>query len=127
MFVSIANYYVYYYQCNYYRLLSVRHPEMIMSFENITVFPNQDIHLNCLALSSGVLMYDWSKRDGHLPQNTTQSCVRKTFFNSFGGEVTLVYDLAIHNVQPSNEGWYCCTATNEGGNTTECQWLEVNS
>ena len=97
-----------------------------MSFENITALPNHDIHLSCLAISLGVLTYDWSKHDGHLPQNMTQSFVRKAF-NSFGGEVTFAYDLAIHNVQPSDEGWYCCTATNEAGNTTECQWLEVDS
>ena len=100
---------------------------MIMSFENITVLPNQSIHLSCLAMSSGVLTYDWSKHDGYIPQNATQCCVRKLFINSFGGEVTLVYDLVIHSVQISDEGWYCCTAANEAGNTTECQWLEVNS
>ena len=105
----------------------VRHPEMIIPFKNITVLPKQSFNLNCLALSSGVLKYDWSKRDGNLPLNATKSYVYTTFFNSLGGEDTLVYNLAVQNVQPSDEGWYCCVATNEAGSTTECSWLEVNS
>ena len=40
---------------------------------------------------------------------------------------TSVYSLAVHNVQLSDEGWYCCVATNEGGSRTDCAWLEVNS
>ena len=82
--------------------------------------------MSCLALSSGVLTYDWIKRDGNLPQSAVASCTRKTFFNSLGGETTLVYNLAVQNGQPSDEGWYCCVATNEAGNTIECAWLEIN-
>ena len=26
-----------------------------------------------------------------------------------------------------NEGWYCCVAVNECGNTSRCGWLEVDS
>lgn len=26
-----------------------------------------------------------------------------------------------------DEGWYCCVAVNECGNTTKCGWLEVDS
>ena len=105
----------------------VRHPEMIISFENITVLPNQDVHFSCLASSLGVLTYDWNKRDGNMSQNVFKSYTHKNFYYSLGSENTLHYDLAIHNVQPLNEGLYCCTATNEAGNTTQCIWLEVNS
>ena len=110
-------------------LHAVHRPEMIIPFTNITVFPKQDFNLNCLALSSGVVLkYDWIKHDGNLPLNATKSyIVFPTFFNSLGGEDTLVYNLAVQNVQPSDEGWYCCVATNEAGSTTECSWLEVNS
>ena len=105
----------------------VRRPEMIISFENITVLPNQDVHISCLASSLGVLTYDWSKRNGNLSDNIFKSYAHKNFYNSFGSETALLYDLAIHNVQPLNEGWYCCSATNEAGTTTDCMWLEVNS
>ena len=100
---------------------------MILSLTNITLFPNQDLNLCCLALSSGVLKYDWRKRDENLPQTAIKSFVCKPFFNSVGGEDTLVYNLAVSNIQPSDEGWYCCVATNEAGSTVECAWLEVNS
>ena len=108
-------------------MFPVRHPEMIIPLENITIFPYQDCNLNCLALSSGVLTYNWNKRDGILSQNAVKSFVHKTFYSSVGSEATLVYNLAVTNVQPSDEGWYCCVATNEAGSTTECTWLEVNS
>ena len=100
---------------------------MIIPLENITIFPNQDFNLNCLALSSGVLTYDWIKRDGNLPQTAVKSYIHKKFFNSLGVETTVVYNLAVQNAQPSDEGWYCCVATNEAGYTTECAWLEINS
>jgi len=108
-------------------LFSVRRPEIIIPLENVTVLPNQDFELNCLALSSGVLMYDWIKHDGNLPQTAVKSYIHKLFFNSLSGETTLFYNLAVQNVQPSDEGWYCCVVTNEAGSTTECAWLEVNS
>lgn len=107
-------------------MFPVRHPEMILPLENVTILPYQDCKLNCLALSSGVLTYEWSKRDGSLPQNAVKSYTYETFFNSLGGETTLVYSLAIPYVQLSDEGWYCCIATNEAGSTTACTWLEVN-
>ena len=74
-----------------------------------------------------MLTYDWSKHDGNLPQTAVKSYIHEAFLNSLGGTATLVYNLGLHNVTVSDEGWYCCTATNEGGTTTECAWLEVNS
>ena len=100
---------------------------MILPSGNIALFPFQDCKLNCLALSSGVLAYDWIKWNGDLPQTAKKSYIHGTFFNSLGSETTVVYNLAITSVQPSDEGMYCCVATNEGGNTTRCTWLEVNS
>ena len=83
--------------------------------------------MNCLALSFGLLKYDWSKRDGILPQIAVQSCVYNILFDPLSEEPTSVYNLAVYNVQPSDEGWYCCAATNKAGSTVDCAWLEVNS
>ena len=80
--------------------------------------------MNCLALSFGLLQYDWIKYDGALPQTAVKSYI---YFNSLSKETTSVYKLAVHKVQPSDEGWYCCVATNRGGSTVDCAWLEVNS
>ena len=105
----------------------VRRPEIITSLENMTVLPYQDYNLSCLALSLGVLTYDWNRHGGNLSQNAVKSFIYEDFFNPLGSEATLVYNLALPNIQPSDEGWYCCIATNEGGSTTKCIWLEVNS
>jgi len=83
--------------------------------------------MNCLALSFGLLNYDWNKRDGILPQTAVKSCAHSILFNPLAEETTTVFNLAVYNVQPSDKGWYCCVATNEGGSTVHCAWLEVDS
>ena len=108
-------------------LLLVPIPEMIMSPRNITVLPNHSFTMNCLALSFGTLQYDWSKRNGPLPLTAVKSYNHNFLSNALSGKHTSIYNLAVHNVQPSNEGWYCCEATNEDGSTTDCAWLEVDS
>ena len=83
--------------------------------------------MKCLALSFGLIKYDWSKHDGILPQTAVKSYTENFLFNPPGEGTTDVYSLTTNNVQPSDEGWYCCVATNEGGSTMDCAWLEVNS
>ena len=83
--------------------------------------------MNCLAVSSGLLTYDWNKSKGVLPQTAVKSYTHKVLFNPLVKETTDVFSLTIHNVQVSDEGWYCCIATNEGGSTMDCAWLECNS
>ena len=106
----------------------VPQPEIIIPPENITVLPNHSFNLTCLAVNLGLLLkYDWNKHDGNLSQTAVKSYVHYVVFSQLGKETTAVYNLAVYNVQPSDEGWYCCVATNEAGNTTDCAWLEVNS
>ena len=80
-----------------------------------------------MAFSLGLLKYEWKRRDGILPQTAVQSYVNRNLFNPLSEETTTVYNLAVHNIQPLDEGWYCCIATNEAGSTVNCAWLEVNS
>ena len=110
-----------------YVLFIVFKPEMITSLRNITVLPSHSFNLSCLAFSLGLLKYKWKRRDGILPQAAVQSYIDRNLFDPLGEETTSVYNLAVHNVQPSDEGWYCCVATNEAGSTVNCAWLEVNS
>ena len=101
---------------------------MIISPENVTVPLNHNFTMNCLALSFGVLKYDWYKRrDEVLPQTAMKSYAYNVLFNPVSEEITDVYNLAVCEVQPSDEGWYCCVATNVGGSTEHCAWLEVDS
>ena len=100
---------------------------MITSPRNITVRPNRSFTMNCLALSFGLLKYDWNKQNGILPQTAVKSSSHNVTFSTLGEQVADVYNLVMNNVQPSDEGWYCCVATNQVGSTTSCAWLEVNS
>ena len=100
---------------------------MIISPKNVTVRPNNSFTMNCLALSFGLLKYNWYKHYRSLPQTAVKSYSHNIAFNRLGGQRADVYNLAVHNVQVSDEGWYCCVATNLEGSRTDCAWLEVNS
>ena len=95
--------------------------------ENVTILPNHGFAMNCLASSFGLLEYDWNRRNGKIPSTAVKSCTRNILFNPPDKETTDVCSLAVPNAQPSDEGWYCCVATNEGGSTVDCAWLEINS
>ena len=62
--------------------------------------------MSCLALSYGLLQYDWRKRNGILPQVIVKSCIHDIMFNPLSEKPTNIYNLAVYNVQPSDEGWY---------------------
>ena len=97
-------------------------PEIIICpKKDVAVFPNDNFTMSCLALSFGSLKYNWSKREGLLPPRA------KVSFKYISHKATNVYNLEVYNVQPSDEGSYCCKATNEGGSSVCCAWLEVNS
>ena len=89
------------------------------------MFPEQTANFSCLAVSLGVLSYDWRKSNGHkLLQMVVKSYYHETFLNMFNKK-TAFHNLAIPDVQPSDEGYYCCVVDNERGNTMKCAWLEV--
>ena len=98
-------------------------PEIVEPPSNTSVLPGQTASYYCLALSFGLLSYDWMKINGLINPNKVQTYIDK---NILGG-VTIVPSLEISNVSPSDEGEYCCVATNECGNVTKCAWLTVIS
>jgi len=98
-------------------------PEIIESPVNTTVLLGQTANFYCLAVSFGLLSYDWKKLNGHIKPNAVQNYIHK---NILGG-VTVVPSLKIPNVSLSDEGEYCCLPTNECGSVTECAWLTVVS
>ena len=105
----------------------VRYPEIIQLPESTTVLPQGTANFTCLASSQSGLIYDWKMWDRHNLPRFASISYDKVQFSSLGGHFTTVSHLVISNVQPSNEGWYCCLATNERGMVKECAWLEVNS
>ena len=83
--------------------------------------------MSCLASSFGLLQYDWSKHGGILPQTVVKSFVHDILFNPLTEKPTNLYTLAVDNAQLSDEGWYCCVATNDAGSTEDGAWLEIDS
>ena len=101
-------------------------PEIIKPYNNITVSINKAAYLYCLASSCGDFTYDWIKAASNLSPFAVTSFVNKNFLY-FDDQTALTYQLTIPNVQLSDEGWYCCSATNKCGTTKKCVWLEVKS
>ena len=106
-------------------MLIVPCAEIIKPYKNITVVVNQMVDLHCLASSCGALTYDWIKQASNLSTSAVKSYVTKQFL--YYDQIVLTYQLTIPNVLLSDEGWYCCLATNECGTTERCIWLEVKS
>ena len=100
-------------------------PEIIKPYKNIAVPVNKAADLYCLASSFGGLTYEWTKNASSLSASAVTSYVSKKFL--YFDLIFLTYQLTIPNVQLSDEGWYCCLATNECGTTKKCAWLEVKS
>jgi len=93
---------------------------------NITVLPGQVVHYYCLASSFGLLAYDWKKYNGSIVSPILNATMNYDHVNILGG-TTAVHKLTIFNVSPSDEGEYCCIATNEFGSVMKCAWLNVYS
>ena len=106
-------------------LIIVPLPEIVRPLENVSVPFLQTVSLCCLALSHGALTYNWKRLDGNqLSSGSTKSYIHKKFSDI--NQDTITYQLKIHKVKLSDEGWYCCVVTNNGGHTEKCIWLEVD-
>ena len=100
---------------------------MVRPPQNTTVLPGAIAKFACLALSHGVLIDDWNREDGKgLPKKSEMSSTTWLFPQKYG-QLTTVRSLTVFNAEQSDEGSYCCTATNERGHVTRCAWLEVDS
>ena len=97
-----------------------------MKPEPIKVRPGTTVTFSCVAWSYGGLLYEWNKNNSlTLPYNSTVSYEERPLpINAIN---TTMYDITIFNTQETDEGHYCCIASNECGSTTKCAWLEVDS
>jgi len=104
----------------------VPHPEILRPLEDITIPLSKTTTLSCLAQSYGALKYDWKRLNGsRISPFASQAYIPKQYLSA--DFIAITHQLTIPNVQPSDEGWYCCVATNENGNSEKCVWLEVES
>ena len=91
------------------------------------VLPDTTVTFSCVAWSYSGLTYEWNKNDSlALPNNSAVSYENRPLETNDTTNTT-VYELTLFNVQETNEGHYCCIASNGCGSTTECAWLEVDS
>jgi len=105
-----------------YLSVTVPCPEIIEPPKNNSVILKQTAKLYCLAFSFGSLTYRWKKLYGNsVDHSTVKSYVHKRVFSG----TTAVRSLEIPKIELSDEGEYCCVATNECGSVTKCAWLNV--
>ena len=115
------------YNIFYLILFTVPCPEIILHLIPIKVRPDSTITFSCVAWSYGGLIYEWQNSGSlTLPNNSAVSYEKKPLEINAGVNTT-VYEITIFNVQETDEGHYCCIASNGCGSTTECAWLEVDS
>jgi len=101
-------------------------PEMILYPVPIKTRANATVTFSCVAWSYGGLVYEWEKNDSlTLPTNSAISYERKLL--SANDVNTTIWKITVFNVQETDEGDYCCVASNDCGNTTECASLEIDS
>jgi len=107
-------------------IYTVPHPEILRPLENVTIPLKKTATLSCLALSYGALKYDWKRLDGsRISSLASQAYILKEHLTA--NFITVAHQLTIPNIQLSDEGWYCCVATNTNGNSEKCVWLGVDS
>ena len=102
----------------------VPRPEIVRPPRSVNLRLGKSAFFECLAWSYSGLVYDWYRRDA---SNITTNAVISYNRWSEDGCISTIYTLNISNVLISDEGWYCCVATNNHGSVEECAWLKVNS
>ena len=118
--------YAYVCTCIFY-LFTVPCPEIVLHPVPIKVHPDSPVTFSCVAWSYGGLIYEWQKNDSlTLPNNSVVTYEKRPLEMNTDINTT-VYEITIFNVQETDEGYYCCIASNGCGSTTECAWLEVDS
>ena len=83
------------------------------------VFPEQTVEFTCSVLGNDSVNIEWKKNNDLLPSNSLETSQVK-------GKNTIIGLLKITKVKPSDEGQYCCVATNECGSREGCAWLQIN-
>ena len=117
---------VYVCTCIFY-LFTVPCPEIVLHPVPIKVHPDLPATFSCVAWSYGGLIYEWQKNDSLILPNNSVVTYEKRPLEMNTDINTTVYEITIFNVQETDEGYYCCIASNDCGSTTECAWLEVDS
>ena len=84
------------------------------------VLPEQTVEFTCSVLSNDTVNVEWKKKNGLLPTDSLEI----SQFNEEKNEMTS--SLKITKVKLSNEGQYCCVATNKCGSKEGCAWLQIN-
>ncbi|XP_065918890.1 cell adhesion molecule DSCAM-like [Dysidea avara] len=107
-----------------YLNITVPHPEIVRPPHSVSLRPGKSAFFECLAWSYSGLVYDWYKRTTNISTNSVISYNR---WSENGSCISTIYTLSISNIQLSDEGLYCCVATNDYGSVEECAWLEVNT
>ena len=90
------------------------------------VRPDTTVMFSCMAWSYSGLTYEWNKNDSLTLPNSSAVTYENRPLKTNDNINTTVYELTLFNVQETNEGHYCCIASNGCGSTTECAWLEVD-
>ena len=94
------------------------HPEFVRPLPSITVAVGGRAEFNCEVFSVQSVTISWSHEPGGVQRNLTS-----------GGRITISppTSLIISNVQPSDDGYYICTAENSFGRNTSSGRLTVGS
>ena len=106
-------------------LFTVPCPELILYPKPSKVRPGKTVAFPCVAWSYGGLIYKWRKINSTLPYNSSISYKDRPL--PVNAVNTTIYEITVFNVQETDEGHYCCIASNDHGKTTKCAWLEVDS
>ena len=88
-------------------------PEISLSPIKSSIIAEEDTTFSCQAFSFGTIEYKWEKENSTISaKGITDTCSSTS-------------TLTIPNGAQSDEGNYCCIATNECGSVKECATLSV--